>query len=161
TCGLDQDDDQENADPRLDKLATNLGVPTHALLSNSPAIDHGNFATCEALDERDEDRVDGPPDLGDPNRPTNPADQCDIAPCAVRRAGDGAAGGWRAAGPRGCGPRGRSPRTPPMRWRGEGTTSGRGARPVLPRSSVRAPLCLRWPLRLTTGLPCVPSSFIS
>ena len=61
TCDLTESTDLENANPQLDKLATNLGVPTHALKSNSPAIDHGVFARCEPLDERNADRVDGPP----------------------------------------------------------------------------------------------------
>jgi hypothetical protein len=76
TCGLSDDDDVDhpNTPPKLDKLATNVGIPTHALQFDSPAIDHGLFATCEPLDERDTDRVDGPPDVDtDPPDP----DQCD------------------------------------------------------------------------------------
>jgi hypothetical protein len=61
SCDLTESSDLENSDPRLDKLATNIGIPTHALRSDSPAIDHGVFATCEPLDERNADRVDGPP----------------------------------------------------------------------------------------------------
>ena len=75
TCHLsDAADLPPNTDPRLDKLATNAGTPTHALLPDSPAIDAGVFALCEPLDERDKPRVDGP---GGPANNTSP-DQCDI-----------------------------------------------------------------------------------
>jgi hypothetical protein len=61
TCDLTETTDLENANPQLDKLATNTGVPTHALKANSPAIDQGVRDKCEPLDERNADRVDGPP----------------------------------------------------------------------------------------------------
>jgi hypothetical protein len=52
-----------NTDPKLDKLATNLGPPTHALKIGSPAIDYdqaGKQTPCEALDARDVERGDWP-----------------------------------------------------------------------------------------------------
>ena len=79
TCDLSESSDLDNTDPRLDKLATNVGIPTHALRFDSPAIDHGVFATCEPLDERNADRVDGPPndELDPPNPPEFDEDRCD------------------------------------------------------------------------------------
>ena len=73
TCNLTEATDLDNSNPQLDKLATNIGIPTHALKSNSPAIDHGVRDRCEPLDERDAVRVDGPP-VDDP--PPND-DVCD------------------------------------------------------------------------------------
>ena len=72
TCDLPPDE-LVDVDPRVDKLATNVGTPTQALKSDSPAIDNGDFATCQPLDERDVDRVNGP---GGP--PSTSPDQCDI-----------------------------------------------------------------------------------
>lgn len=74
TCELSEKSDLDETDPKLDKLATNIGVPTHALKPDSPAIDFaGEDTACEPLDERNTDRFDGPPQL-DPNA-TN--DDCD------------------------------------------------------------------------------------
>jgi hypothetical protein len=79
TCGLASSDPLElvNTDPRLDKLSTNFGIPTQALRFDSPAIDHGVFATCEPLDERTADRVDGPPNDQTLNPPEFDEDRCD------------------------------------------------------------------------------------
>lgn len=41
SCGFEESTDLQNTDPRLASLADNGGpVQTHALLANSPAIDH-------------------------------------------------------------------------------------------------------------------------
>lgn len=70
SCDLTHPSDLENVDPKLGKLATNGGPPTHALLIGSPAIDHGGTETaCEPLDARDVERGDWPP-FDDPNSPT-------------------------------------------------------------------------------------------
>ena len=47
-------------DPLLGPLADNGGpTPTHALLAGSPAVDAGNNATCELVDQRGVSRVSG------------------------------------------------------------------------------------------------------
>jgi len=52
--------DTISADPKLGALADNGGpTQTHALLSGSPAIDHGNDITGDAVDQRLFDRVVG------------------------------------------------------------------------------------------------------
>lgn len=46
-----------NVNASIEALAANGGsTPTHALLADSPAIDAGNPATCEATDQRGEER---------------------------------------------------------------------------------------------------------
>ncbi len=54
--------DQTNVDPKLDRLATNDGPPTHALKLGSPALDRAGTGdvACEPLDARDKERGDWP-----------------------------------------------------------------------------------------------------
>lgn len=53
TCGFTESSDRSNMDPLLGPLADNGGPTwTHALLTNSPAIDAGNSANCPATDQR-------------------------------------------------------------------------------------------------------------
>ena len=61
TCGLSGTGDLPNTDPKLGALADNGGpTQTHALLSDSPAIDAGNNTDCPATDQRGVARpVDG------------------------------------------------------------------------------------------------------
>jgi hypothetical protein len=68
--------DQQNVDPKLDRLRTNSGPPTHALLLGSPAIDHAGTGpqACEPLDARDVERGDWP--RAD-NAPGTGIDPCD------------------------------------------------------------------------------------
>ena len=53
TCGFTNAGDLINADPLLGNLQDNGGGTfTHALLTGSPAIDHGNPADCPKTDQR-------------------------------------------------------------------------------------------------------------
>jgi CSLREA domain-containing protein len=53
TCPLAGTGDQAGIDPMLGPLANNGGpTRTHALAPNSPAVDAGSDAACEALDQR-------------------------------------------------------------------------------------------------------------
>jgi CSLREA domain-containing protein len=59
SCGFAQAGDQDETDPLLDELAENGGeVPTHALPSDSPAIDRADDGSCEGEDAREFGRVD-------------------------------------------------------------------------------------------------------
>ena len=79
-----------NVDPLLAALADNGGpTPTHALLSDSPAIDVADSATCTATDQRSISRPQGAGcDMGAYEVETTvtppPAAICDIAPAAIR-----------------------------------------------------------------------------
>jgi predicted outer membrane repeat protein len=71
--------DQPASDPKLGKLATNSGPPTHAPAVDSPAVDHGGTGSvaCEPLDARGAERGDWPRAGSDaPSYPTYP-DHCD------------------------------------------------------------------------------------
>ena len=60
TCEFVGGTDISATDPELGPLADNGGrTKTHALLSTSPALDTGNNATCEAVDQRDVTRPQG------------------------------------------------------------------------------------------------------
>jgi hypothetical protein len=64
-CGFTASGDLVNTDPLLGPLQDNGGTtPTHALLSNSPAIDAGTSVGCPATDQRGVSR----PQDGDGNR---------------------------------------------------------------------------------------------
>ena len=53
TCALDQPSDMPNTAPSMDALGDNGGAtPTHALATDSPAVDAGNNAACDAVDQR-------------------------------------------------------------------------------------------------------------
>jgi CSLREA domain-containing protein len=53
SCGLTQPGDIQNAEPLLGPLQQNGGdTLTHALTAGSPAIDSGDSAQCEAIDQR-------------------------------------------------------------------------------------------------------------
>ena len=53
TCGFDQAGDQSDTDPKVDDLRDNGGATeTMALRSASPAIDHGDNASCFDADQR-------------------------------------------------------------------------------------------------------------
>jgi hypothetical protein len=72
--------DQTNVDPKLDRLATNDGPPTHSLKLGSPALDQAGAGdvACEPLDARDKERGDwplAPPDTDD--SATNSPPFCD------------------------------------------------------------------------------------
>lgn len=62
SCGFGQASDQQSTNPLMGPLNTNWGLSrTHALYLGSPAIDHGNNATCPVNDQRSWYRpVDGP-----------------------------------------------------------------------------------------------------
>ena len=62
SCGFTTTNDQQSQDPLLFPLAFNGGlIPTRAIDSTSPALDHGlDGATCEATDARGGARVDVP-----------------------------------------------------------------------------------------------------
>ena len=61
TCGLGAAGDISNTDPKLGALADNGGpTQTHALLSDSPAIDAADNAACPATDQRGVTRPQGP-----------------------------------------------------------------------------------------------------
>ena len=62
SCGFGQASDLQYTNPLMGPLNKNWGLNrTHALLTGSPAIDHGNNATCLATDQRGWYRpVDGP-----------------------------------------------------------------------------------------------------
>ncbi len=54
TCGFTESSDLSNTDPLLGPLTDNGGTTwTHALLTNSPAIDAANSDACPATDQRD------------------------------------------------------------------------------------------------------------
>jgi len=60
SCGLAAIGDINNTDPLLGTLQDNGGpTPTRGLLSNSPAFDTGNNATCPAVDQRGVARPQG------------------------------------------------------------------------------------------------------
>jgi len=60
SCGLAGAGDQVNTDPRLGPLQDNGGpTATHALLQDSPAIDHGDNVLCPATDQRGVSRPQG------------------------------------------------------------------------------------------------------
>ena len=59
-CGFSATGDRPNTDPRLAALADNGGsTQTQALMTGSPAIDHGGLAGCPATDERGVARPQG------------------------------------------------------------------------------------------------------
>jgi CSLREA domain-containing protein len=62
SCSFGQASDQQSTNPLMGPLSTNWGSSrTHALYLGSPAIDHGNNATCMSTDQRGWYRpVDGP-----------------------------------------------------------------------------------------------------
>ena len=64
SCNLTQSTDKQASDPLLNSLADNGGkTKTHALLSNSPALDAGGNTLCAETDQRWYVRpVDGEPD---------------------------------------------------------------------------------------------------
>jgi len=66
SCGLHQQGDLPNSDPRLAALADNGGpVPTRALLAGSVAIDHIPQPRCKVtIDERGFSRAGGACDIG-------------------------------------------------------------------------------------------------
>lgn len=64
-CNLKQSSDLPRFDPGLGPLADNGGpTQTHALLTNSPAINAGDAASCPLTDQRGEKRSDGKCDIG-------------------------------------------------------------------------------------------------
>jgi CSLREA domain-containing protein len=65
TCRLGQSGDLPKFDPRLGPLADNGGpTQTHALLTDSPAINTGDNFNCPDTDQRGEKRNDGKCDIG-------------------------------------------------------------------------------------------------
>ena len=74
SCGFGQVTDLDHTDPLIGPLSHNFGYSrTHALYFDSPAIDHGNNATCLTTDQRGWYRpIDGP-DFDEP-----PVATCDI-----------------------------------------------------------------------------------
>lgn len=71
--------DQNDKDPKLDKLATNNGPPTHRLKVGSPAIDQAGTGpvSCEPLDARETERGDWPRSDNAPNSSTVSPPFCD------------------------------------------------------------------------------------
>ena len=61
TCAMGQASDQNNTNPQMEGLADyGGGTATHALMAGSPAIDAGDNAACQAVDQRGASRpVDG------------------------------------------------------------------------------------------------------
>jgi len=61
TCGLADGTDKSSSDPKLESLADNGGpTQTYALQVGSPALEAGEAATCQAVDQRSESRpLDG------------------------------------------------------------------------------------------------------
>ncbi len=74
SCGFENTGDQQFTDPLIGPLAENWGFSrTHMLYLGSPAIDHGNNATCLSEDQRGWYRPIEGADLDDP-----PVATCDV-----------------------------------------------------------------------------------